>query len=402
MTDGTQGDKEEVSIWQTGVFDAHCHPTDTMSLVGKIPTMNATAFTIMATRAQDQELVANVAKEYGVKVEDIENSNSPQDWRGVVPSFGWHPWFSHQMFDDEANSPSPSALSDDDAKIAHYQSVLTPKPQDRAFLLALPDPQPLSKFMAETKARLETYPLALIGEVGLDKSFRIPEAWLPGQQSGAHAEDGLTPGGREGRRLSPYRVDMEHQKKVLARQLRLAGEMQRAASVHGVQAHGVLYETLRALWKGHERAAQSRRDRKRRGSVGDAHALEAPPETTRDDAPREKAPFFPPRICLHSYSGPPDTLKQYLHASVPVDMFFSFSMVINFSTAAAAKSEEVIRALPDHRILVESDLHTAGERMDGMLEAVVRKVCELKGWGLEEGAVKLASNWKRFVFGKVS
>jgi len=385
------------SLWQTGVFDAHCHPTDTMHLVDKIPTMNATALTIMATRAQDQELVVKVAKQHALKPEDIKASSNMANWRGVVPSFGWHPWFSHQIFDDISLNPGASSTLDDDAKTAHYQSVLTPSPQDKQFLLRLPNPLPLSQFLAETKRRLEEFPLALIGEVGLDKSFRIPDAWLPGQEAQSKYEEGLTPGGREGRKLSPFRVDMAHQKKILTAQLRLAGEMGRAASVHGVQAHGVVYETFVSLWKGHEREVQSKRDKKRRGSVGNAHVLEPPSASEVVDSKKSKP--FPPRICLHSYSGPAETLKQYLHASVPVDIFFSFSTAINFSEAAEAKTAQVIKALPDERILVESDLHTAGERMDAALENVVRRVCEVKEWELNDGTERLAANWKRFVFG---
>lgn len=385
MSNVSQDNNEEASVWKMGVFDAHCHPTQRMHLVEQIPTMKAAALTVMATRAQDQELVVQIAKRYAMKIEDLSTSDSSVC--RVTPAFGWHPWNSHEIFDDTLKDGSPKSL-DNEAKIAHYQAVLNPPPADKEFMLALADPQPLSDCVADTKRRLEEFPTALVGEVGLDKAFRIPEAWLPGVIG--NQGEGRPPGGREGRKLSPYHVDMDHQKKILTAQLQLAGDMQRSASVHGVQAHGVLYETLHTLWKGHERASRRKRDKRRSeiGILGNAGTQDDPSNTT-----------FPPRICLHSYSGPVDTTKQYLHASVPIDFYFSFSMVVNFSTAAASKTEKVIKALPDDRILVESDLHAAGERMDAALEAVVKKVCELKQWSFKDGALQLAANWKRFIFG---
>ncbi|KAI4717408.1 Metallo-dependent hydrolase [Aureobasidium sp. EXF-10727] len=350
--------------WELGVFDAHCHPTDTVANISSIPDMHARILTIMATRAQDQQLVAETADKLGVK------TKSDTDWsyeQKVIPCFGWHPWFSHQMF-DEQTYPETTSLTPDQ-KVEHYQSALTPTPTDRDFLLALPEPRPFSVFLDETRSYLEKYPLALIGEVGLDKQFRIPEAWLPGQNT--ERDDGLTPGGREGRNLSPYRVSMDHQKKVLLAQLRLAGELGRATSVHGVQAHGVVFNTLQETWKGHERKVPSKRERRKQ---------EAANPTTiedKDQVPNEerKPTPYPPRICLHSYSGPPETIKQYLDPRIPAKIFFSFSSVINFSHAGVAKTEDAVKAVPDDRILIESDLHTAGERMDGYLEEIVRKLC---------------------------
>lgn len=376
--------------WHLGVFDAHCHPTDTMSSISSIPGMKARALTIMATRAEDQRLVQEVASELGVR------SKISEEWidgSKVVPSFGWHPWFSHQLFDDAAYAGKKTL--DEEAKSRHYQSVLTPSPEDKEFLLALPDPRPLSTFIQETRDKLHQNSLALVGEIGLDRSFRLPDAWIPEHHD---QRDGtLTPGGREGRRLSPFRVDMDHQRKILKAQLHLAGELGRPVSMHGVQAHGVIFDTIEETWRGHERKVLSKRQKKRQEGPGDTFTKNGD-ENGEQTANGSKP--FPPRICLHSYSGPVEPVKQYLHPTVPAEVFFSFSAVINFSNSGHSKAEDVIKALPDDRILVESDIHMAGEEMDRLLADIIRKVCCIKGWDLVQGVQQLRSNYLHFAFGK--
>lgn len=347
----------------------------------------------MATRAQDQELIAQVADRLQLRNKSSTSKDSSPDER-VIPCFGWHPWFSHQLFDDSMYD-AREAL-DADEKLKHYESVLSPspKPEDCDFITGLPEPRPLSQLLSQTRDYLKRYPLALVGEIGIDKSFRIPDKWT--SEHDEQRDDSLTPGGREGRRLSPYRVAIDHQKKVLKMQLQLAGEMKRAVSVHGVQAHGQVFDVLKETWKGHERKVLSKRERKMQQAASDRNAEEN--EDVVDTGPKP----YPPRVCLHSYSGPKDAIKQYLHPSNPSEIYFSFSTAINFSTAAAAKTEEVIKALPSDRILVESDLHIAGDRMDQHLEDIVRRVCHLKDWDLEEGAVQLNKNWKLFAFGDIA
>ncbi|KAF9872269.1 cut9 interacting protein [Colletotrichum karsti] len=379
--------------WDHGVYDAHCHPTDTMSSIETIPSMRASALTVMATRSQDQALVAEVAASHGVR------SKYEMSQGHLIPCFGWHPWFSHQLFDDTVPEAEWTYREDQpDAKKRHYQAVLTPAPEDPGFIDALPTPRPLSVFLADTRTRLQDHPLALVGEVGLDKAFRLPEGWTNDHQSSR--DQTLTPGGREGRRLASQHVKMPHQVAVLKAQLALAGELGRPVSVHGVQAHGVLHDTLASLWKGHEKEVISKRQQKL--VAEGAEDPESEDELEEDDLGRKMVPPkpYPPRICLHSYSGPAEMLNQYTNKAIPARIFFSFSSAINLGTKAGAdKIAEVVEACPDDSILIESDLHVAGEEMDARLEEMYRKVCEIKGWKLQEGVTRIGKNYRQFIFG---
>ncbi|GAB1192146.1 hypothetical protein APSETT444_001330 [Aspergillus pseudonomiae] len=358
-----------------------------MSSIAEIPSMRATTLTVMATRGEDQELVHQTA----VSLTGGQLPSNPGQSIGrVLPCFGWHPWFSHQILDDTGKTET-EGISASDKKLVHYSKVLTPSPAD-TFISALPDPKPLSQLISETRERLLNHPAALVGEVGLDRAFRLPQAWTQQEKEGRDSQ--MTPGSREGRALSPHRVQLEHQKAVLEAQLRLAGEFQRPVSVHSVQCHGVVFDLFKKLWTGHERKKPSRRERARRYSAANAHTQSDTEDEQQKLTKAEKLPLpFPPRIC------PVEPLKQFLNPSNPSDVYFSFSTVINFNGPSPQKIIEVIKALPDDRILIESDLHTAGQQMDDLLEEVARQICELRAWDLHQGVQQLAENWKRFVFG---
>ena len=373
--------------WELGVFDAHCHPTDTMSSVRYIPDMKTEAIAIMSTRAEDQPLVSRCAR---MLSGNSANATVDCSKLKVIPSFGWHPWFAHMLCDGEKGTdsePFPKM-----AKIDHYRSVLLPSIEDECFITSLADPMPLSEFISHTRERLKNHPLAMVGEVGLDRSFRIPAAWTPEQVK--NRDSTLTTGGREGRPLTKYRVDMKHQQKILLAQLRLAAEMQRPASVHGVNAHGLLFMTIKKTWEGFEIGRKTFREE--RSNMIDEHAHNS---FSGEIGESKGCMPYPPRICLHSYSGDPQMIRQYLHSSVPITMFFSFSTTVNFS-GSSSKAEAAIKAVPDEYILVESDLHKAGEVMEKQLELAVRKVCEIKRWPLQYGIKILHKNWLRFIYGE--
>lgn len=412
---GAASASDEPFPWHLGIHDAHCHPTDSLSSVASLGHMSARTLTAMATRSQDQHLVDQLAASQAPAARaDMRRGGPPC---AVVPAFGWHPWFSHLLYDDAAPQPSydrtaqqragGAAVDVDDehrgtspARAAHYQAVLAPPPSDPDFLASLPAPVALSDFIAATRRRLLSHPVALIGEIGIDKAFLLPSQWNP--SAAAARDEGLTPGGREGRRLSPHRVIVSHQQAVLRAQLRLAGELGRAVSVHGVRAHGVLFDTVRECWRGHDRKVPSRRQRRMaaRGTAehrGAGSGMDGRDDEDDDDG---RGKPFPPRICLHSFSGSVEVLGEWLHRSIPARIFFSFSAVVNLgSEGSRSRARDVLAVVPDDRLLIESDLHVAGEEMDAALERMCRLVCEIKGWTLEEGVRRLGRNYEEFVFG---
>ncbi|KAF5692975.1 Cut9-interacting protein [Fusarium denticulatum] len=371
----------EAFPWHLGVFDAHNHIGERVNSISELPNMKSRAVAIMATRTQDQPLIASIAKTHGVKGPECFT----EDKTTVIAGYGRHPWFSHELFDDSLENLTYVSSEDiEAAKAQHYKAVLSPAPTDPAFWRDLPVPIALSTFIAETRALLLEDPYAMVGEIGLDKPFRLPMQWTDPRPA---PDPDRTPGGRQKRPLSQHRINITHQKAVFMAHLKLAGELGRPVSVHGVQVHGILYDALTECWKGYELKGRRSRDKEKKEGKAEQRAGVAPKP-------------YPPRICLHSFSGKSDAVKQYLKPSIPAKIFFSFSKTNNMrSDEERKKAEDAMRIVPDSRILVESDLHTAGERMDSELEEMYRVICEVKGWRLEEGVGKIAKNYREFIFG---
>jgi Tat protein secretion system quality control protein TatD with DNase activity len=321
------------------IVDVHCHPTDSPTPDEEMNKLKIKVCA-MATRADDQIKVRQLAEQWPDK---------------VIPCFGWHPWFSHLV-----------TLKDDPSldKQEHYRALLLPpspnEQDEEAFMQlmpSLPDPRPLSSLISEIRSNLEAFPGALLGEVGIDRSFRVP----------------FQPyGSPPPRTLTPFTVPIEHQLAILEAQLELAMELRRNVSVHSVKSHQATLDLLDRM-------------RKKYG-----------------------ASWLRINLCLHSCSLSAQTWEevQKQHPNV----YASQSALIN---SRSPNHEKLIRICNPTRILAESDFHDIRESTELTWE-IVRIIGQVKGWPIEEdvsddwdtkpesewGVVRrLEANWKAFLAG---
>jgi len=262
-----------------------------------------------------------------------------------VPA-GLHPWWSHHIsFEDTLPE-----------KEAHYRNVFpdyfdhTSDPSVAELLDSFPDPTLFSSFLTTTlRPYLEAHSNAMLGEVGLDKSFRIPK---PEQNPKTDWESGE----RVRKRLTKLQTPIEHQLKLLRSQLDLAFELNRNISMHSVQAQGATVDLLQSLSKD--------------------------PKWIKSKS----------KIDLHSYGGSAETISRMM--AIHKDrLYFSFSTTIN---ARLPRLEDLIRSVPDGRLLVESDFPDVRLSQVRIWE-ILGIVCDAKGWEKEHAVNQLKENWQRFV-----
>lgn len=149
-----------------------------------------------------------------------------------------------------------------------------------------------ANWLPALRAQLEADPRAAIGEIGLDR-------WII---------DGLKP---DDPRLAGLRVaPLEEQSQVLTAQLRLAAELNRAASIHCVQAWGALHDVLKKN-------------------------------------PRPARGFL-----LHGYAGPIEMIKNF------TDLGAYYSFNIQLLEPKHASRLNNFRHIPAKRLLVETDAPT--------------------------------------------
>ncbi|KAF8634941.1 hypothetical protein AX15_000672 [Amanita polypyramis BW_CC] len=285
----------------------------------------------MATRQSDQQRVCDLALQY------------PDN---VIPCFGYHPWFSHVI------AVQPFASKRD-----HYRTLLlgasigNPEHEDHfeRLLPHLPEPRPLDDVVAELRSNLQAFPNAMLGEVGLDRSFRVPIDYFSSP-----------------RVLTPFTIPLEHQLVIAEAQIELAIELGRNVSFHSVKSQQVTTTLLNKMRDNHG-------ERWCRISI-DMHSCGLSPETWRSIE------------------------NEHTNA------FMSLSVVINGRNSGLRR---LIATCASDRILAESDYDNA-EMTTQMTWEMLSIIAEVRGWQLEQdwvqdqemgkvGVVRqLEANWKRF------
>ncbi|KAJ3517866.1 hypothetical protein NLJ89_g228 [Agrocybe chaxingu] len=318
------------------IVDVHCHPTDAPDGVAA-SAMDSLVISIcaMSSMQTDQAKVKALASAYPEKVTSA-----------FAPS-------------TSKSSDSPPLVS---SKERHYRSLFFPnlaKPnaaqeaQFQALLPRLPNPRPLSTILDEVRANLTLFPNSMLGEVGLDRAFRVP------------IDYSASP-----RILTPFTIPLEHQLRVLEAQIDLAVELRRNVSVHSVKAQQQTVELLSKMKVKHGLA------RWNRISV-DMHSCGLSVQTWRDLEKKH------------------------------VNVFLSLSVVINHKHA---NLRELIASCGADRILVESDFNDIN-MCTSWTWVMVRIISEVRGWPIETewieddasleekdwGVVRrLWKNWLRF------
>ena len=146
-------------------------------------------------------------------------------------------------------------------------------------------------------------------------------------------------------------ADYENQLDCFARQLALATELRKPVVVHCVKATGDMQTMFR------------------------------------------QASDLPPRIYMHSFGGSSEFLRQLTTLKKYGDRFyFGFSSVINLRSP---KTQDVIRATPDDRLLLESDLCDP-TRAEDELRIMLAFIADVKGWSVSDAARITRENAERF------
>lgn len=308
--------------------DAHCHigtdvdPSRINELVTKYSKDDSLKLILMSSNHIDYKYVD--------KFGELGN---------VTPSFGVHPWYSHIFTFEETPVD----------KKQHYESVFQ-KEVDEEFLKILPDPINFQTHLNVLQKLIKKYQVCVIGEIGLDKLFRIPT-------SGFYSNPEFK--GKD-IKLTNYKTSMDHQKKIFIEQLKLGVELNLPISLHNVKSGGVIYEIISRY-------------------------------CLTDD--------YIGSICLHSYTGSIETLELFIKSfkKRKCKIFVSLSSYINNNEGKNDFLEKILEVLPNDAVLTETDLTLDNQEPVRYLTDIRDAIARIKQLDIVETDELILGNYKLFL-----
>lgn len=160
-----------------------------------------------------------------------------------IRGYGVHPWWTHHL----------SLLPATTTKQEHYISVFECTVVEiEPYLPFLPHPTSLNEFITDVRTRLVNDSSAIVGEVGLDKSFKLPSPTqlanpplnLPSSSTTCTC---CHPPPSPSTSFIPLRTSISHQISILRAQISLAIELNRPISMHNVKASSHFIELFRRV-----------------------------------------------------------------------------------------------------------------------------------------------------------
>ena len=255
------------SVLLARLVDVHCHifddsanspRDDQFDFSGQLSTvvsrMSAQPLRTLADRFPAQCVMSSTLPSQSIVETRSEISDS------IIPFYGVHPWFTHHLSISSSSPPSP------DSKSAHYQKVFECNQISlQPYFDRLPDPIPLDSFLDDVERRLLANSRAQVGEVGLDRIFKLPFSianYSPAPSvdptaSQSHScnchtsePSAATPQlATNDRRDRPkiLKTALHHQQTILAAQIKLAIKHKRSVSCHSVQSSEAIIDAFRKL-----------------------------------------------------------------------------------------------------------------------------------------------------------
>jgi Tat protein secretion system quality control protein TatD with DNase activity len=153
----------------------------------------------------------------------------------ILAAYGLHPWFCHAV---SLAAVLPSRRE-------HYEALFDGQAIPDGLIDRLPEPRRLPNILHALERNLVDHPDAMVGEIGLDKSFRLPDI------GGYIAPHSMKPDERADVSLTQLKTPMAHQVAVCEAQVDVAVRLRRPASLHCVTAQGPMLELMARLKKRH-------------------------------------------------------------------------------------------------------------------------------------------------------